>query len=47
VQGRLRLEPLIFVEGKLVGWSWPYLEDVLQRRLKDEETGWNFGTFCE
>jgi hypothetical protein len=47
VQGRLSLEPLIFVDGRLVGWTWPYLEDVLQRRLTNEEVGWNFGTFCE
>ena len=46
VQGRLSLAPLIFVDGKLVGWSWPYLEDVLRRRLKDEEIGWSFGAFC-
>ena len=47
VQGRLSLEPLIFVDGKLVGWRWSYLESVLQRRLKDEEVGWNFGMFCD
>ena len=46
IQGRLSLEPLIFVDGKLVGWSWPYLEDVLQRRLRNEEIGWNFGMIC-
>ena len=47
VQGELRLEPLIFVNGKLVGWKWSYLEDVLDRRLLVEETGWNFGAFCD
>jgi hypothetical protein len=47
VQGRLSLEPLIFLDGRLVGWSWPYLEDVLERRLSKEEVGWSFGTFCE
>jgi hypothetical protein len=47
LQGRLSLEPLIFVEGKLVGWKWSYLADVLQRRLTDEEVGWNFGLFCD
>ena len=47
VQGRLILQPLIFVDGKLVGWSWSYLEDVIERRLSNEEVGWSFGTFCE
>ena len=47
VQGRLSLEPLIFIDGKLVGWKWSYLEDVLQRRLRDDEIGWNFGMFCD
>ena len=47
MQGRLSLEPLIFVDGKLVGWSWSYLADVVARRLRAEETGWSFGMFCD
>jgi hypothetical protein len=47
VQGRLILEPLIFLGDELVGWNWPYMDDVLKRRMKKEEVGWSFGTFCE
>ena len=47
VQGKLRLEPLIFVDDKLVGWKWPYLADALGRRLSAKETGWGFGAFCD
>ena len=47
VQGELRLEPLIFVDDKLVGWKWSYLADVLGRRLSAKETGWEFGAFCD
>ncbi|MEE8165454.1 MAG: hypothetical protein V3T64_07795, partial [Myxococcota bacterium] len=47
VQGELRLEPLIFVDDKLVGWKWSYLADVLGRRLSAKETGWGFGAFCD
>jgi hypothetical protein len=47
VQGSLRLEPLIFVDDKLVGWKWSYLADVLDRRLTEKETGWDFGAFCD
>ncbi len=47
VQGELRLEPLIFVDDKLVGWKWSYLADVLERRLTAKETIWSFGAFCD
>jgi hypothetical protein len=47
VQGELRFEPLIFVDGELVGWTWSYLADVLDRRLTEKETGWEFGAFCD
>jgi len=47
VRGKLRLEPLIFVDDKLVGWKWSYLADVLDRRLTDRETSWEFGAFCD
>ena len=47
VQGELQLEPLIFVDGELVGWKWSYLADVLDRRLTEKETGWEFGAFCD
>jgi hypothetical protein len=47
VQGRLQLEPLIFLEDELVGWSWPYLQDLLGRGLAADETGWSFGMFCD
>ena len=47
VQGELRFQPLIFVEGELVGWSWSYLSDVLGRRLSPKETRWSFGAFCD
>ena len=47
VQGELKLEPLIFVEGKLVGWRWSYLADVLDERISPEMTRWEFGAFCD
>jgi hypothetical protein len=47
MQGELRLEPLIFVDDKLVGWKWSYLADVLDRRLTAKETTWSFGAFCD
>ena len=47
VQGKLKLEPLIFVDDELVGWKWSYLADVLDRRLTAKETGWEFGAFCD
>ncbi|HXV35619.1 MAG TPA: hypothetical protein VEC18_00625 [Myxococcota bacterium] len=47
VSGELRLEPLIFLDGKLVGWDWPYLADVLGRRITAKETHWTFGAFCD
>jgi hypothetical protein len=47
VSGELRLEPLIFFDGKLVGWDWPYLADVLGRRITAKETHWTFGAFCD
>jgi hypothetical protein len=47
VQGELKLEPLIFVDDKLVGWKWSYLAEVLGRNLTPKETGWEFGAFCD
>jgi len=47
VRGELKLEPLIFVHDKLVGWKWSYLADVLDRPLTAKETGWEFGAFCD
>jgi len=47
VRGELKLEPLIFVHDELVGWEWSYLADVLDRRLTAQETGWEFGAFCD
>jgi hypothetical protein len=47
VQGELRLQPLIFVDDKLVGWKWSYLADVLGQRLSAKATRWNFGAFCD
>ncbi len=47
VQGRLQLEPLIFLDDQLVGWSWSYLADLLERRLAADETSWSFGVFCD
>jgi hypothetical protein len=46
VHGDAVLIPLIFFEGKLVGWRWSYMESVLQRRLRGEEQAWSFGRFC-
>ncbi len=46
VQGELRLQPLISVDDKLVGWKWSYLADVLGQRLSMKATRWNFGAFC-
>lgn len=46
VRGEATLVPLIFVDEKLVGWRWSYLESALQRRLRPEELGWAFGSFC-
>jgi hypothetical protein len=47
VRGELRLEPLVFFDGRLVGWKWSYLADVLDRRLSEKETRWSFGAFCD
>jgi hypothetical protein len=47
VQGELKLEPLIFVGDKLVGWRWSYLADVLRQRVSMKARRWNFGTFCD
>ncbi len=47
VQGDLRLEPLIFVNDKLVGWRWSYLADVLGERVSMKARRWNFGAFCD
>lgn len=46
IRGEAELEPLIFFEGKLVGWRWSYLASALQRRLTVEEQRWSFGEFC-
>ena len=46
VQGALKLEPLIFVDDRLVGWRWSYLADVLGERISMKARRWNFGTFC-
>jgi hypothetical protein len=46
IQGALKFEPLIFVEDKLVGWSWAYLAEVLGKRISPKKTSWDFGTFC-
>jgi len=46
VQGELILEPLIFVDNKLVGWRWSYLADVLGERVPRKARRWNFGSFC-
>jgi hypothetical protein len=47
VQGELRLEPLIFVEDRLVGWRWSYLADVLGQRISMKARRWDFGAFCD
>ena len=47
VQGALVFEPLIFIDDKLVGWSWAYLAEVLGERVPPEKTRWEFGAFCE
>lgn len=46
VHGDATLVPLIFLEEKLVGWRWSYMESVLQRRLREDERTWAFGRFC-
>jgi hypothetical protein len=46
IRGEAELEPLIFFEGKLVGWRWSYLASALQRRLTVDEQRWSFGEFC-
>jgi hypothetical protein len=46
VHGDAVLIPLIFLEGKLVGWRWSYMESVLQRRLREEEQAWSAEGFC-
>lgn len=46
VRGEAELVPLIFLGDELVGWRWSYLESALQRRLRDDEQGWKFGSFC-
>ena len=47
VQGELRLEPLIFVNDRLVGWRWSYLADVLGQRVSMKARRWDFGAFCD
>ena len=47
VQGELRLEPLIFIDDRLVGWRWSYLADVLGERISMKARRWNFGAFCD
>jgi hypothetical protein len=47
VQGALKFEPLIFADGKLVGWSWSYLAEVLGQRISPKKTSWEFGAFCD
>jgi len=47
VQGELKLEPLIFVDNKLVGWRWSYLADVLGERMPMKASRWSFGAFCD
>ena len=47
VQGELRLEPLIFVNDRLVGWRWSYLADVLGERVSMKAKRWDFGAFCD
>jgi hypothetical protein len=47
IQGALKFEPLIFVDDKLVGWSWSYLADVLGKRISPKKTSWEFGAFCD
>ena len=47
IQGALKFEPLIFVDDKLVGWSWSYLADVLGKRISPKKTSWDFGAFCD
>jgi hypothetical protein len=46
VHGNAVLVPLIFLEDKLVGWRWSYMESVLQRALREDERTWVFGRFC-
>lgn len=46
VRGEATLAPLIFVNGKLVGWRWTYLESALQRPLAATEREFRFGGFC-
>ena len=46
VRGEADLAPLIFVDSKLVGWRWSYLEDALARRLSAAEKELRFGGFC-
>jgi hypothetical protein len=47
IQGKLRFQPLIFIDNKLVGWRWSYLADVLGERLSTKATRWSFGIFCD
>jgi hypothetical protein len=46
VHGDAVFVPLIFLEDKLVGWRWSYMESVLGRRLREDERSWAFGRFC-
>jgi hypothetical protein len=47
IQGELSFQPLIFINEKLVGWTWQYLSEVLGRRITLKETRWEFGAFCD
>ena len=47
LQGRIQLEPLVFFEGKLVGWRWAYVADLLERPIRNQERVDGFGVFCD
>jgi len=47
IEGRAQLEPLIFFQGELVGWSWRYFKDLVKRRLSSEEVSWRFAYLCD
>jgi hypothetical protein len=46
IHGDAEFIPLIFVDEKLVGWDWSYMESVLQRRLRREERAWSVEQLC-
>ncbi len=47
LQGRIRFEPLVFFEDRLVGWEWSYVADLIGRPVEPNQRSLVFGVFCD